>query len=254
LPTANAPALRVMTYNMLGYTDRADAVVATIRQSDADVVAVQELNLGAAEAIRRDLLREYPYQILDPHDGVEGLGAISRLPLRLSTDTLPGRWIGTPQILQLDWQGATATILHVHTVPTTAFIDFIRAPQGIEASIRNREDNMRALTAYVAAHRDQLLIVTGDLNMTDQNTSYQIIASELSDAWREAGWGLGHTFPSTNYNAGPLPRIGSYYPLMWALRLDYIFHSQHWRAVSAELGTWDEQSDHRPVIVKLVLE
>ncbi len=200
------------------------------------------------------MLHEYPYQILDPHDGVAGLGVISRYPLHLSTDTLPGRWIGAPQILQLDWQGTPVTILHVHTIPTTAFIDFIRAPQSIEASIRNREDNMRALAAYVAAHRNEPIIATGDFNMTDQNTSYRIIASELRDTWREAGWGLGHTFPSTNLNAMPLPSLANTSPFMWLVRIDYIFHSSHWRAVSADLGNWDGQSDHRPVIAELVLE
>jgi endonuclease/exonuclease/phosphatase (EEP) superfamily protein YafD len=253
-PMTATPTLRVMTYNMLGHTNHADAVVATIRESDADVIAIQELNPNAADALQRDLLREYPYQILDPHDGVAGLGVISRYPLRLSTDTLPGRWIGAPQLLQLDWQGTPVTILHVHTIPTTAFIDFIRIPQSIEASIRNREENMRALAAYVAAHRDEPIIGTGDFNMTDQNTSYRIIASELRDTWREAGWGLGHTFPSTNLNAMPLPSLANSSPFMWLVRIDYIFHSSHWRAVSADLGNWDGQSDHRPVIVRLVLE
>jgi endonuclease/exonuclease/phosphatase (EEP) superfamily protein YafD len=242
--SASSETLTVMTYNMLGFTDNPDAVIANLRASNADIIAIQELNPQTADAIRRDL-REYPYQILDPYDGVHGLGVVSRLPLRLTNDTLPRVWIGTPQIFSVDWNGKPFTLIHVHTVPSN----------GLEhQSIDERENELRAVVDFVNAHHTTPILATGDFNMTDQNTCYSILTSVLRDSWREAGWGTGHTFPSTNYNGRELPHIASYYPFMWALRIDYIFHSPHWRTISADLGNWDGQSDHRPMIVKLVLE
>ena len=40
----------------------------------------------------------------------------------------------------------------------------------------------------------------------------------------------------------------------WLIRIDYVFHSRHWRAVSARNGRIDGKSDHRPVIATLVLK
>lgn len=255
-PNPNRPSLSLMTYNMLGYnTARPDVVVDTIRQANADVVAIQELNPEAAWLIQRELAREYPYQILNPQIGVSGAGVLSRFPLRDTGETLPGEWIGTPQILTLDWNGTTATLLHVHTFPSNASpIAFFLAGDLIEASIRARENHSHLIVDFARTHLNSPLIVTGDFNATDQNTSYQLVAGTLRDSWREAGWGLGHTFPSNNLNTRPTLNIAGLHPMMWLVRIDYIFHSAHWRAVSAEIGNWDGFSDHRPVIVKLVLE
>jgi endonuclease/exonuclease/phosphatase (EEP) superfamily protein YafD len=255
-PNTNRPSLSVMTYNMLGYnTAHPEVVIATIRHANADVVAIQELNMEAGALIQRELARDYPYQILDPQIGVSGAGVLSRFPLRDTGETLPGEWIGTPQILTLDWNGKPVTLLHVHTFPSNASpIAFLLVGNLIEESIRVRENHSRLIADFARAHPDSPLVVTGDFNATDQNTSYQLVAGVLRDSWREAGWGLGHTFPSNNLNTRPTLSVAGLYPMMWLVRIDYIFHSSHWRAVSAELGNWDGFSDHRPVIVKLVLE
>ncbi len=130
----------------------------------------------------------------------------------------------------------------------------IAAPEIAEQSIRQREEQSHRIVDFVGAHTTQPIIVTGDFNMTDQNVSYNFVAGVLRDSWREAGLGLGHTFPSNNLNARPTFNVAGLYPMMWLVRIDYIFHSAHWHAVSADLGNWDGQSDHRPVIVKLLLK
>jgi endonuclease/exonuclease/phosphatase (EEP) superfamily protein YafD len=68
------------------------------------------------------------------------------------------------------------------------------------------------------------------------------MTSQLRDAWREAGWGFGHSW---QLFAGHLP-----FPF-WFARIDYIFYSAHWRAESVELGRWDGTSDHQPVVARL---
>src|SRR5690606_32794492 len=35
------------------------------------------------------------------------------------------------------------------------------------------------------------------------------------------------------------------------LRIDYVFHSEEWRALDARIRPWDGESDHRPVLVRL---
>ena len=61
--------LTVMTYNMLGFSEHPEAALATIRDGNADLVAIQELNLSTAAMIEKDLKNDYPFQILNPQDG-----------------------------------------------------------------------------------------------------------------------------------------------------------------------------------------
>src|SRR5262245_52898916 len=106
--------LTAMTFNMLGYNQHPEGIVTAIRDSGADLVALQELNPPAAARIRRDLAAVYPYQALDPREGDGGMGIVSRHPLQRIDAALPGNWIGAPQVLSLNLHGASVTLLHVH--------------------------------------------------------------------------------------------------------------------------------------------
>ena len=119
---------------------------------------------------------------------------------------------------------------------------------------RRREQQARALAAYARGRKTPLILV-GDLNATDQNSAYALIADQMGDAWREAGWGFGHTFPGR-----PTGRMGGSRPVflgipapMWLVRIDYIFHSPDIQAVDAKLAPDSGQSDHRGVIATLAL-
>lgn len=228
--------LSVMSYNVLGYNTDARAVVAAIRASNADVVALQELNPGNAEAIRRELGGEYPYQVLDPANGVTGGGVISRRPLRTSGERLPGVWIGTPQVLSLDLAGRPITLLRFHAYSGTW-------------AVREREAEARVV-AELAASRGPL-IAAGDLNATDLSAAYGTITGVLRDSWREAGWGFGHTFPGADSPGGSRPKIAGFPVPMWLVRIDHIFHSPDLIARAARIGPHDGVSDHRPVIAEI---
>lgn len=58
----------------------------------------------------------------------------------------------------------------------------------------------------------------GDFNMAEHSRAYRLLSRQLTDAFREAGNGLGFTFPQDVWIGGwqvPGPFV----------RLDYIFHS-----------------------------
>ncbi|NJO84853.1 MAG: hypothetical protein HC828_20205, partial [Blastochloris sp.] len=40
------------------------------------------------------------------------------------------------------------------------------------------------------------LVVMGDFNMSDREPGYKLLTGSLRDAFREAGWGFGFTFPN----------------------------------------------------------
>jgi vancomycin resistance protein VanJ len=88
----------------------------------------------------------------------------------------------------------------------------------------------------------------GDLNATPTHQVYHLLSAHLSDAFREAGWGLGHTYPASGE---PLWGVRQFRRLV---RIDHIFHSEQWRAEAAWVGEWDGSSDHLPVIAQLKLD
>jgi vancomycin resistance protein VanJ len=246
--------LTVMSYNMLGFNEHPERVVAAIRAADADVIAVQELNPPAAEAIQRELAEVYPYQVLDPQWGTTGCGVISRYALHPSGESLPGEWIGTPQVLTLDFDGKTVTLLHFHTFPTNVGREQgLRSKSAtIEWSVREREWQAQAIVDFVVAHPGPIIAAT-DFNAGDQSRAYALVTDVLVDSWREAGWGLGHTFPGAASLGSSRPTVAGIPVPRWLIRIDYVFHSKHWRVLSAHVGPWDGISDHRPVVVKLTL-
>ncbi|MBA3533901.1 MAG: endonuclease/exonuclease/phosphatase, partial [Ardenticatenales bacterium] len=74
------------------------------------------------------------------------------------------------------------------------------------------------------------------------------------DGWQEGGWGLGHTFPGADSPGSSRPKVAGLSVPKWLVRIDYIFHSSHWQTLSAEIGPWDQVSDHRPVMATLRLK
>ncbi|HLH73047.1 MAG TPA: endonuclease/exonuclease/phosphatase family protein, partial [Chloroflexota bacterium] len=88
---------------------------------------------------------------------------------------------------------------------------------------------------------DEPTLLLGDFNMLDWHAYHaRLVAAGFVDSFREAGQGAGFTYPR---------RYGRL-PLVPVLRIDYVWHSPHLRAVSARVGA-DAGSDHLPVIVDL---
>ena len=98
------------------------------------------------------------------------------------------------------------------------------------------------------------LIVAGDANAADLSRPYRTLTSgHLRDAWREAGFGLGSTFPGSTVPASSRWKLGSWYVPQWLVRIDYIFISPHWGVATAGMAQFDGVSDHRGVVAELVL-
>src|SRR5437899_8542604 len=81
-PPADAPRVRVMTFNVHVTNQNPDGVAAAIRRAGADVVGLQEVNPTVARALRRDLAARYPYQVLGAPGASSTLAVLSRYPLQ----------------------------------------------------------------------------------------------------------------------------------------------------------------------------
>lgn len=244
-PQAKNPTLTVMTYNVLAWHSHTQPILDTIRAEDPDIVLIQELNWTLARQLEEQLGEIYPYQLLEPEDDPRGIGTISKHPIRSTGERLPGDWVGGPQVMALEWSGEEVTLVNFHMWPTTG----IRPLSEVERSIRLRETEARLLARVGDSAGPAIL--GGDANCTSLSTAYRILTRELSDAYQQAGFGLGHTFPGSDIPESDRPHLGGWYVPQWLARIDYVFHTEDWETISARVARFDGVSDHRGVVAVL---
>lgn len=235
LSRANAdsgrPTLTVMTFNIDKSADALDPILSIIRDSNADVVAVQELTSETAGIIEQELADRYPHMALHPQRSGSGLGILSRYPISDDEYVMLER---AYQRVTLDVERQTVVLYTAHVVQ----------PLGYRFRFSEREWEIMEIVKRAAAEPFPV-ILAGDFNMTERSETYRKVTAHFADAYREAGWGLGLTYP-----ASPKDRWGLYYPGLPVLRLDYIFSSEDFRVLETHTLP-SGGSDHRPVLAQL---
>src|SRR4051812_36309567 len=108
-PSSGGTVIRVMTFNQLFSNERVDDIIREIRAQGADVVGLQEFPSSTADAIKKQLIGEYPYQYLEPGNQ-NGLGLLSRYPFL----TKGGDESGHGQRVTIQLEGQTVTIISLH--------------------------------------------------------------------------------------------------------------------------------------------
>ena len=241
-------ALRVLSFNIhSGHGDLA-GTVAAIRALSPDVVALQEVDVhwdarsgfvDQASALGARLgmqVRFAPiYQLPSTSPGGPprefGVALLSRHPIvrwrndsltRLSTQAATPTPTRMPGLLEavVDVRGTPVRVVNVH-------LDYRPDP-------RVRVQQVAELLAHVGAPAAPTLVL-GDLNAPPDAPELQPLLRRLRDTW-DAAAGAGLTYPA----AAPVKRI------------DYVLASAHFR-VRAAAAPASEASDHRPVVVDLVL-
>jgi vancomycin resistance protein VanJ len=109
-------------------------------------------------------------------------------------------------------------------------------PRYMHQTSRVRAEQADDLVGWLGG-LDGPVILAGDFNTPPAGNVYGRLTQGLVDSFRERGWGWGYTYPSR------LP----------LLRIDYVFHSREWAAVSCRVGD-RPGSDHRPVFAELALK
>lgn len=244
------PSLRVLTSNLMYRNDDAASLAAVLRTRRVDVALLQELGPGMARALEADpsVLADFPYRALVPDGTTRGMGLLSRVPI---LEALPPEMDDDQcacQEVAIELSGRVVTLLNVHPRrPGVAFQRRGRLPVGLPVPStfdpEQFEPRLRAILER-AQRVEGPLIVAGDFNTSDRQPLYGLLQQRLQDAYREAGWGLGYTFPS---GAG-----GSWQRLFPLMRIDYIFHDGAWRTREA-LTERLPGSDHRAVVTELAL-
>jgi endonuclease/exonuclease/phosphatase (EEP) superfamily protein YafD len=220
------PHLRVLTANMRYGSGSADALVALVRSTHADVLSVQELTPDLVRKLdAAGLGAEMPYFDLSPRLGALGTGLYARIPLARAAGPA-GTTSSMTAATARPPGGPRIALLAVHP----------SAPQTDHRVAEWRRD----LQALPPASSSPLRILAGDFNATlDHAELRDVIATGYVDAAEKVGEGLRATWPADRHFPPPVT-------------IDHVLadHRIGVRAVSVHPipGT-----DHRAVIADLQL-
>jgi len=241
--------LRVITFNVYSLNQRPEDVALWLREQNADLVLLQEISDIQAPTLTTNLLDIYPYQAAENVDN-GSIAVLSRYPILSAEMFTINAESGAQQRLTLDVNGQIIAVYNIHVANPIGELaaseqessnPLIALGQRYDATERN--NGIRSLLERLAAE-PYPYIVTGDFNMGDNDVMHDEMAAVMGDSFDEAGEGSGATWPAESADE-PLPDF-----LPPLLRIDYIWHSAHFRAAAAEVGP-ELGSDHLPVLATL---
>ena len=245
-----ASRLRVMTFNVLGSQRPADELVRVILDADADVVMTQELIPGLAQPLAAPSARPTPTPSCarTACGRPRGSGAATPSWTRSAGTGRSAGPTGSTRVLTSNGRPVHLVDLHL----ATPRIDVRRGDLAARRRPRRRDRQRarREVAALVPRLRalsagGDPVVVAGDLNLTDQTPEFRrLLDAGYANAYRQAGWGIDLTYPAV-----VRARI-VFFPL---IGIDHVLVSPAVRARTATVWPEGGSSDHRPVVVDLVL-
>lgn len=249
---AQGNSLRVVTFNMWGGTQEFETIESWLRETNADVVLLQEVAPVYADKHFVRLLDVYPYQFFQSTDErYWGNGILSRYPL-LERENFLSANDGLQQRIAIDVNGQRVVLYNVHfympqtdTPHFTLPIDYpyLNIALLYDDTLRNRQ--IQDVLDRIE-NEQGLVVMGGDFNLSDSSIFYNHIASEMTDAFQQAGTGLGLSWPNVRRET----ELPSWVPPV--MRIDYLWYRGDATATNAYVGA-QLGSDHLPVVVTLAL-
>lgn len=245
-PEAEGTRFTAMTFNVLGNLADPDQIFAVIRDSNANLVGLQEVRPTLRSKLQTELSDQYPYQISKIVQGYDGYALLSRYPI-LEHEIVIEFDFDTPDlnaprylraVVDLAGQPVVVYVLHPPVPAPNPYDDSIMDVLLTFDDTVTQNYVRRAVTMIDAETLP--VIVLCDCNSTPYSRQYRALDARLDEAFGAQGWGLGYTYP-TNM-AVP------------ALRIDYVWYDDHFVARAAKVGREAGTSDHYPLWAELVLK
>jgi vancomycin resistance protein VanJ len=223
---ADGQTLTVMSYNIRSGGERVPLIGDIILRDAPDVVLIQDTRMAMAEELRVLLRAEYPYTYVY-HLWYTHLQILSRYPFA-ETPQGDGNLGYLRARLQVGAQAVSVYNVHLFSPRT----------RNLSPQFEQRLMQLAGILTHIDAHETGAVLLAGDFNSSEWSAPYALMSGLYTDAYRAQGYGLG------------LTRDVQEFPIV---RIDYLFHNDGLRTLSAKVDEYSYGSDHRPLLVTLAL-
>jgi endonuclease/exonuclease/phosphatase (EEP) superfamily protein YafD len=233
-----SPMIRVLSYNVMHAYAGPERIMAEIDRFAPDVVLMVKLGANQ-EPMQRLLLRRYP------HVSISGGGVVaSRFPFLSSFEPdvpqppeLGARARFAQKVIQTPLGPIAFHVFHPQS-PRDGLLAVARLKKGSVTLVRTETEwRVRQVRRLAARARSETLpvVIGGDSNLAHLSPLLHDELGRYRDAFREAGWGFGYTYPHNLFR--------------W-MRIDRILASDQLRVVGFQRGD-STASDHVCVVADL---
>jgi endonuclease/exonuclease/phosphatase (EEP) superfamily protein YafD len=243
---ASAASIRIATYNLNWQNRRGDQILDAIAAANADIIFLQETTRQSERFLRERLAKTYPEFHAVGHEGgylAERFAFASRIKLRDLHFEPPAAGLFGFFAATCTLGGEEVRIINVHLSPF--LIPRNAGLLGVmDAIAATKEKHVAEVSAILASvNKEMPTIIAGDFNSISTFPAPRRLVEE----------GFIDSFASVHADADAHPTWQwptRHLPIR--LRIDYIFHSKHFRttesAIIRRLG-----SDHFLVVSELEL-
>ncbi|GAA3026972.1 endonuclease/exonuclease/phosphatase family protein [Kitasatospora albolonga] len=186
--------LTVVSHNVAAANVDYAGTLKVLKDSGADLIALQEMESAALGEYRRGLASAYPYYL----GGSTTDGLWSKYPI------VPGGFvekdgiqhIGTAARAVVETPKGRVAVYYGH-------LDSVRVTPRSGFGADPRNESVKALSAALRSEPEERVLLMGDLNGSLTDRAFDPLTEQLTSAQETAGQGFGFTFPA----AFPMVRI-----------------------------------------------
>lgn len=252
-------AMKVLSYNVLGYHDKDgassfDTIYSYLKASEATIVCLQEDN-SLGNSLRKKMKKLYPHHDTHQVGGApyfNSMGIYSRFPI-LRKQQIDYKSVGNGSVAYfLDVDGDTVVVInnHFESNDLTAndkrkYTDMLKGNVEKEAAAaeskkllaklssasKKRAPQADAVHEFIEEHSRYPIIVCGDFNDNPLSYTRRVVCKGLTDCFVKSGRGLGLTYNQKGFN----------------VRIDNILCSDHFEPYNCTVDSEIKASDHYPV-------
>jgi endonuclease/exonuclease/phosphatase (EEP) superfamily protein YafD len=223
---ANSSPLRVVSLNVLTSNQDYETITTYLRETNADIVLLSEIEPELMTVIKSSLADFYPHVYNEAMEGTHGLALVSRLPFVQTETILLGERHHRFLTAELQWQGKRFKIYGSHP----------HAPLSGRWA-KSRDEEIKVIREHIK-QESKPHILLGDFNASPWSTPMTQLSAQTN--LRHGALGLG-IYPTWRYKT-----------MLLGAPIDHILVSEEWQVSSYKVER-DVGSDHFPVLAELQL-